>query len=209
MPSKVQMRRDTYANWAAANPVLSAGEWAMETDTGLLKVGNGTSAYNALAYEGPDFHRLTGNGSAIGPAIADFFPTAAYSLPASSATEFEWDLYFTKTTAGTVTFTLTSTVGVTNVVAHYYGGPVAGIQAAGAMISAGVIAGSGTAVALPATTSLTTAVNHNFVIKALVETTSATATRLQITSSAGTVTPLRGSWIKTRRLPVANYGVFA
>ena len=39
---------DTAANWTAANPVLGASEVAVETDTGNVKVGNGTAAYAAL-----------------------------------------------------------------------------------------------------------------------------------------------------------------
>lgn len=47
---QIQIRRDTVANWIAANPVLAQGEWALETDTGLLKLGNGTTAWNSLHY---------------------------------------------------------------------------------------------------------------------------------------------------------------
>ena len=45
---KIQMRRDTAANWKSVNPILLAGEWALETDTRLMKIGDGTTAYNAL-----------------------------------------------------------------------------------------------------------------------------------------------------------------
>jgi len=44
------MRRGLSTQWTAANTVLAAGEWGYETDTGLLKVGNGTSGWNALPY---------------------------------------------------------------------------------------------------------------------------------------------------------------
>lgn len=47
---KIQMRRDTAANWKSVNPTLLAGEWALETDTRLMKIGDGTTAYNALPY---------------------------------------------------------------------------------------------------------------------------------------------------------------
>lgn len=40
----IKIRRDTAANWASTNPVLSAGEFGLETDTGKLKIGDGTSA---------------------------------------------------------------------------------------------------------------------------------------------------------------------
>lgn len=50
MASKIRIRRDTAANWAFVNPVLSAGEPGLETDTGKTKYGDGTSLWNNLAY---------------------------------------------------------------------------------------------------------------------------------------------------------------
>jgi hypothetical protein len=46
----IQFRRDLSANWRSANPTLATGEPAWETDTKLLKVGDGTTAYNFLAH---------------------------------------------------------------------------------------------------------------------------------------------------------------
>ena len=51
-PSKFQLRRDTAAQWASINPKLSAGEPGVETDTGQMKVGDGTKLWNALPYVG-------------------------------------------------------------------------------------------------------------------------------------------------------------
>ena len=48
MSIRIQVRRDTHANWAAANPVLLQGEPAYETDTGIVKWGDGTKAYLSL-----------------------------------------------------------------------------------------------------------------------------------------------------------------
>lgn len=45
-----KLRRDTAANWTAENPVLAAGEPGWETGTGKMKVGDGVTAWNALAY---------------------------------------------------------------------------------------------------------------------------------------------------------------
>lgn len=47
---RIQLRRDTAANWTAANPVLAAGEVGYETNTGKLKIGNGSSTWTALSY---------------------------------------------------------------------------------------------------------------------------------------------------------------
>ena len=52
MAIKIQIRRGTAANWTSTNPTLSVGELALETDTGKLKVGTGTTAWVDLAYAG-------------------------------------------------------------------------------------------------------------------------------------------------------------
>lgn len=51
MTVQIQMRRDTSANWTSDNPTPAQGEWCLETDTNFMKIGNGTSAWNALPYE--------------------------------------------------------------------------------------------------------------------------------------------------------------
>lgn len=50
--AKMLQRRDTAANWSSNNPVLAAGEIGIETDTNKFKFGNGSSAWNSLAYAG-------------------------------------------------------------------------------------------------------------------------------------------------------------
>jgi hypothetical protein len=45
---RIRFRRDTSTNWAAANPVLLAGEAGYETNTGVFKIGNGATHWNAL-----------------------------------------------------------------------------------------------------------------------------------------------------------------
>lgn len=50
MTYTIQLRGDTAANWTSDNPVLNAREPAIETDTGKLKLGNGATAWNSLAY---------------------------------------------------------------------------------------------------------------------------------------------------------------
>ena len=51
----MKQRRDTKANWAAQNPVLLAGELGLVSDDpNLYKVGDGTTAWNALPFRGFD-----------------------------------------------------------------------------------------------------------------------------------------------------------
>jgi len=48
--TNIQIRRGTAAAWASLNPTLAAGEIAMESDTRKIKIGNGSTAWNALQY---------------------------------------------------------------------------------------------------------------------------------------------------------------
>ena len=50
MPSRIQLRRDTSANWAASNPVLAAGEPGLDITVHLVKYGDGVTAWNSLPY---------------------------------------------------------------------------------------------------------------------------------------------------------------
>lgn len=48
--TNIQLRRGTAAQWSAANPVLLAGEFGWESDTGEFKIGDGTSTWNVRPY---------------------------------------------------------------------------------------------------------------------------------------------------------------
>ena len=50
MAVQIQLRRDSAANWTAANPTLAQGEVGYETNTGKLKIGDGATAWTALDY---------------------------------------------------------------------------------------------------------------------------------------------------------------
>jgi hypothetical protein len=57
--AKIKFRRDTAAAWTQANPVLAQGEPGFEHDTGLLKIGDGATAWNSLDYASGDASSLT------------------------------------------------------------------------------------------------------------------------------------------------------
>jgi hypothetical protein len=71
--AKIRLRRDTAANWTAANPVLLTGEVGFETDTRKLKLGDGTTAWASLlyvqGYDNPTFTTLGCTGVATLPHI--------------------------------------------------------------------------------------------------------------------------------------------
>lgn len=47
---KVQLKRDTAANWSSVNPVLSIGEVGIALDTKNFKVGDGVTDWNSLPF---------------------------------------------------------------------------------------------------------------------------------------------------------------
>lgn len=50
MATKIQLRRDLAANWTGTNPVLAQGEPGVELDTHKIKIGDGSTSWNDLAY---------------------------------------------------------------------------------------------------------------------------------------------------------------
>lgn len=48
MAIRIQLRRDTAANWALNNPILRSGEIGIEIDTLKFKIGNGTHPWNQI-----------------------------------------------------------------------------------------------------------------------------------------------------------------
>ena len=49
MALKIQLRRDTAANWVLNNPLLRGGEIGIETDTLKFKIGNGVDRWNSIS----------------------------------------------------------------------------------------------------------------------------------------------------------------
>ena len=90
---RLQLRADTAANWTAANPTLLANEVGLETDTKKLKVGNGSSAWNSLAY----FPSIVSGGTVLGN--LEIGTTGTLTFEGSTADGFETTLAVTNPTA--------------------------------------------------------------------------------------------------------------
>jgi hypothetical protein len=54
--TKIQLRRGTASSWTSTNPTLAAGEIGFESDTGLFKVGDGTTSWSSLDYAALPFN---------------------------------------------------------------------------------------------------------------------------------------------------------
>ena len=90
---KIQLRRDTAATWASVNPVLLAGEAGLETDTNKIKIGNGSTAWNSLAY----FPSIVTGGTVLGN--LEIGSTGTLTFEGSTADGFETTLAVTNPTA--------------------------------------------------------------------------------------------------------------
>jgi len=213
-----------YLTLKAGTATASTAPLKFTAGTNLTSVEAGAIEYDGNVFYGTSdvtsgrgylpnvqYFRLTADGAAIGPAIANYFgATSGVSLDSNIFYEVEANLFFTKTTAGTVTFTMTFTNAPINNNAWYVGTPVGGVGTVGAPQTAAVKSNA-TAGVLPVTGSLTTAVNHQYQLRSMFQANVSIGGTLniQITSSAGTVTPLAGSYYKITRLPSANSGAFA
>lgn len=82
--TKIQIRRGTSVEWAAKNPILASGELGYDITKKIVKVGNGTTAWNSL---NPKW--TSGNLNETGPRgrlIADGFPGRVDLTVASTPT---------------------------------------------------------------------------------------------------------------------------
>jgi hypothetical protein len=90
---QIQLRADTAANWASENPTLLANEVGLETDTKKIKVGNGSTAWNSLAY----FPSIVTGGTVLGN--LEIGTTGTLTFEGSTADGFETTLAVTDPTA--------------------------------------------------------------------------------------------------------------
>ena len=110
MAFQIQMRRGTAAEWTSADPILAVGEFGYETDTGKLKVGNGTSVWSIRPYFASKTSAYTGQ-----------IETAAdktYTIDPAAATARTITGFYIQSASGTCTATLkvgTSTVKAASV----------------------------------------------------------------------------------------------
>jgi hypothetical protein len=80
MATKIQLRRGTASQWTSANPTLSSGEAGFETDTGKLKIGNGSTAWNSLSYASVTSSDVTTEVNAAIATLVDSAPGALNTL---------------------------------------------------------------------------------------------------------------------------------
>jgi hypothetical protein len=104
----IQIRRGTAAAIAAANPTLAAGEPVFETDTGTMKIGDGSTAWNSLGYT--NIRRLDGTfeGTGADQSVSHGFQATPKKL---ELIPLEAGITFTGLTVDTTHFHITATTG--------------------------------------------------------------------------------------------------
>ena len=85
--TQILHRRDTAANWTSTNPTLGSAEIGVETDTNKFKIGNGSSSWTALSYQGGSatfqmWRKAASGGETSLSGSDDFSTTLAYTVGA-------------------------------------------------------------------------------------------------------------------------------
>lgn len=121
MADVIQVRRDTAANWTAANPTLANGEPGYETDTSKMKVGDGSTAWTLLSYfagsGGTTFQDyigspmvVTGGEVSTGTNAGTFKVAALTALLRTTDLDIGTLVYVTKTEEDNIAIPLTDTL---------------------------------------------------------------------------------------------------
>ena len=105
---RVLIRPDTSTNWSTNNPLLVKGEMAIETDTGLIKIGDGSNNYNDLKSYMPKYDS---NGGIVLESQDDLTLTPASGKDTIVTSQLKISgasrASYTTTTATTITSTVT------------------------------------------------------------------------------------------------------
>jgi hypothetical protein len=112
--TQIQVRRGTASQWTSANPTLASGEWGFETDTGKVKIGDGTTAWNSEPYIGAGDVTLTGTQTLTNKTLTAPIITIATNAQAASYTLVLTDqsdlVEISNASANTLTVPLNSSV---------------------------------------------------------------------------------------------------
>ena len=116
MADRIQLRQDTGANWTSNDPILAQGEFGLETDTGFLKLGDGSSVWTSLAYLSPPPEFRDESSTTYTLVMADgkkvirfTGASPAVTIPQEASVDYPLNTVLTLRQAGTGTLTLTTT----------------------------------------------------------------------------------------------------
>jgi len=102
----IRLRRGTAAQWTSANPVLSAGEMGIETDTRKFKFGNGTTSWSGLFYASSggslDGAFFVSETEPSGPTVGDIWYCSANTGDLAGKSFIRYDGYWVELNPGTL-----------------------------------------------------------------------------------------------------------
>jgi hypothetical protein len=120
--TQIQVRRGTASQWTSANPTLASGEWGYESDTGLAKIGDGSTVWTSLGYFGGsstlDFNEETASYTLVladASKVVEMNVASANTLtvPPNSSVAYDVGTQITILQTGAGQTTLTQGAGVT------------------------------------------------------------------------------------------------
>lgn len=193
---------------AGAGPTGPAGATGGAGPTGPGgTVGPTGPAGSGTVVEEWDFES-TSDGANIST-IADLFgATTGIATLANTRYEFEVEAWYTRTTAGTVTFTLAHTTNYTRLNAQLWHSPAAGSAQATSLNTSAIEGAAGAGASLPATATQTLNTGQHALIKGTFTTNTAGTWKVQAATSAGVIVLQAGSKFKVRRFAAGNVGSF-
>jgi len=101
--SRIQLRKDTAANWTSAAPTLANGELGLETDSQTIRIGDGTNTWGNLpnAVQGNTQYKLLTSQGAISTALqSPVFPSTNFKFDSNSTYEIEISAVLTAVSPG-------------------------------------------------------------------------------------------------------------
>lgn len=103
----LQLRTGSATQWAASTRILAVGEPGVETDSGRIKIGNGTDTWGSLPWSGAAISKSSSNGSLT----INGADVVVYTLPTATADT----LGGIKSSSGTGKVTVDSSTGTASV----------------------------------------------------------------------------------------------
>lgn len=168
----------------------------------FLTTGDTTSSRSVI--DNSYYFYTTATGGAL-TGTSDLFTAAAFTMAAGATYIIEAHVYFLKTTAGTVAFSLVATQTPQSALIGFNG------HSSALTAGSGTAAGANTTTTTPVSASLANGGNFYIPVRAVITANATTpgTVKLQVLPSAGSVTIQRGSHLIIRRLPATNVGAFA
>lgn len=115
MAFRIQIRRDTSEKWLINDPILLEGEFGYETDTALMKIGDGVTPWNSLEYWNPG-----GGTGGTGGYYVEVQKNGTTVLEEAFIINFEGDFNVVATTPTKATVTYTGGTGGTGTSSSSY-----------------------------------------------------------------------------------------